>query len=155
MSDIDVEKLISPRALAAVRSVGLHKVAAAMAGLDEITLKEAAGLIGARAYMRRKEAATVANSIGALAELRGEKVANLSELLRRSFMPTVAGAGLAMVPDLMAEGPLNTDKALQHALVGGALGLGGGMAHNINFARQNNPGAWDSLMQSLPPQPGR
>jgi len=150
MADIDLNKIVPARALEGIRTAGLHKIAAAMVGLDEIGLKEAAALIGARAYVRRKEAATVLEGIASLAELRGEKVANWQELLHRAFLPAVAGAGLAMVPDLMAEGPMDTDKAMQHALVGGALGGAGSVGHNLFRASQRNAPAFEALVGSLP-----
>ena len=152
MADVNLDNLVPHRAIAAIRSSGLHKVAGAMAGLDEIDIKIAAGLIGARAYMRRKQAALIAEGIGALALIRGEKLAagEWSELMRRSFLPAVAGAGIATVPDLLQDGPLNTDRALEHAIIGGGLGLAGGMGHGIYSAGQNNPAAWDSLIRSLP-----
>lgn len=97
--DLNVENLVSDRALQAIRRVGLHKVAGVMAGVDELTLKEAVNILGRKAYTRRKEAGQVAAGIAALAALRGEKLA-FQELLRRSIAPVVVGAGLATVADL-------------------------------------------------------
>lgn len=151
MADVNLDNLVSHRAIAAIRSAGLHKVAGAMAGLDEIDIRTAAGLIGARAYMRRKQAALVAEGIGALALVQGEKLgAGWSDLLSRSFLPAVAGAGLATIPDFMQDGPMDTDKAMQHALLGGALGGVGSMARNVGRAAKANPAAWDSLLSNLP-----
>lgn len=153
--ELDVEKYVSPRALEAVRRAGLHKVAAVIEGVDEITIKEAVSILGRKAYMRRKEAGQVAAGIAALAELRNEKVANWGPLLQRSFLPAVAGAGLAMVPDMMQEGPFDPDKAMQHALMGGALGGVGGAARSLQLAGRSNPMALQELLQSMPQMPPR
>lgn len=148
--DFPVDKLVPQNLIDVVRRAGLHKVAGAMAGVDEITIKEAVRIIGEKAFIRRKQAGLIATGLAAFAELRGEKIANFNELLSRSFRPALAGAGLAMIPDLMQEGPINADKALQHALVGGALGGMGGAARNVQLAAKNNPAAWEGLMGSLP-----
>jgi hypothetical protein len=148
--DLDVEKLISPNLVDAVRRAGLHKIAGAMAGVDEITIKEAVKILGGKAYIRRKQAGLIATGLAAFASLRGEKIANFQELLTRSFRPALAGAAIATVPDLLQDGPVNVDKALQHALVGGALGGVGGMARNVQLAARNDPAAWSRLMESMP-----
>lgn len=129
-----------------LRTAGLHKMAGALEGVDELGLKEAVSILGRKAYLRRKEAAQVVAGIGALAELRNEKVADWGVLLRRALMPALASAGLATLPDLMADGPLDTDKALQHALIGGALGGVGSGIHTLALSKQQNPTAWNSLM---------
>lgn len=154
--ELDVEKFVSPQVIELVRKHGLHKMAAAIEGVDEITIKEAVSLLGAKAYMRRKQAGQIAAGIAALAELRGEKVANWGPLLQRSFLPAVAGAGLALIPDLMGEGPMDPDKAMQHALAGGLAGGLGGAARNLQLAGRANPHAVQELLAGLPnlPQQG-
>ena len=151
MTDVNLDNLVPARAIAAIKTAGLHRITGIMAGFDEINIKTAAGLIGARAYMRRKQAALMAEGIGALTLVRGEKLAGgWEELLRRSFLPAVAGAGIATVPDLLQDGPLNTDRALEHAIIGGGLGLAGGVGHGIYSAGKNNPRAWEELIRSMP-----
>lgn len=146
--DFNVENLISDRALQAIRDAGLHKVAGVLAGVDELTLKEAVNILGRKAYTRRKEAGQVAAGIAALAELRGEKLA-FQELLRRSIAPAVAGAGLAMIPDLMGDAPFNPNQALQHAAAGGLAGGIAGAANTMALGRRQNPQAWGDLMHSV------
>lgn len=155
MDNLAVEKFVPQRALDAIRRAGLHKVAGALRGFDEITLKEAAGLLGARAYVRRKEASAIIEGIVAFAELRGEKTAgNLtSELLHRALAPAAFGAGIATIPDLMADGPVDQNKMLQHALIGGGIGLAGGAGNAVRRATQNDPALAEHLVQALQNRP--
>jgi hypothetical protein len=63
----NIENFFSARGLAAVKSQGLHKVAGAMVGVDEVTIKDAAQIIGTRAHLRRLEFAKIATGLTALA----------------------------------------------------------------------------------------
>lgn len=124
-----LEDLVSPFAIAAIRQHGLHKVAGAMLGVPELDIRGALSVIGARAYLRRKEARIVADGLSALSALSGEKVAEnpaLMALLRRSVMPAALGAGIGGVAHAMGddrgESPLMSMGA--GALIGG---VGGGL----------------------------
>lgn len=64
---LKIENFFSPRGLNAVKTQGLHKIAGAMVGVDEVTVKDAAQIIGAKARLRRREFAKIAEGIAALA----------------------------------------------------------------------------------------
>jgi hypothetical protein len=64
---LKIENFFSPRGLAAVRSQGLHKIAGAMVGVDEVTVKDAAQIIGTKAHLRRREFQKISAGIAALA----------------------------------------------------------------------------------------
>jgi hypothetical protein len=85
-----LDDLIPPHVTTAVHDLGLHKVAGAMLGVPELTLKEAVAVIGAKAYLQRKEARSIADGIASYAALIGEKVAEnpaLMALLQRNLVP--------------------------------------------------------------------
>lgn len=73
MEDITLAGLISPATLRVIKEAGLHRVVGAMEGVDELGLKEAVCLIGARAYAQRIENAKIAQGLADLAALTGEK----------------------------------------------------------------------------------
>jgi hypothetical protein len=56
---------------------------------------------------------------------------------------------ISAAPELMAEGPMNTDKLMERALLGGGLGLVGGMGAHLYRGEQRNPDAAASLIGSL------
>lgn len=141
MSTPDIMRFVSPRTVNTLRLAGMHKVAGAMLGLDELNIKEAAREIGRRAFLRRADAKKIASGIEALAELNGEKIASvLPALLSRQAGPALLGAGAAVLPDLLShEGPLDNDALMRKALMGGALGMGAGALHTGHKALQANP----------------
>jgi hypothetical protein len=131
-----LDDLIPPHVTATVRDAGLHKIAGAMLGVPELTIKEAVFSIGARAFMRRKEARAIVDGIAAYATLTNEKIAEnpaLMALLRRAAVPAAVGAGIGMAPHFMSNDPYEQQKS---ALPGGALGglLGGltGIASGVH-----------------------
>ena len=148
---MNLENLIPQSTVDTIARVGLHKVAGAMYGVDEMTLKVAAQLIGMKAYARRKEAHVIANGLGSLAAIQGEKVAEnpaLMALLRRSIAPAAMGAGIAAVPHLMSNDP-NQGSMLPSMGVGALLGgLGGGMSA-LNAAAPNGSQLNQGLASSL------
>lgn len=64
-----LDDLIHPSLPTRVNALGLHKIAGAMHALPELTTADAVTILGARAYMRRKEARVIADGIAALAVL--------------------------------------------------------------------------------------
>ena len=64
---IKLENFVSPKTLVVLQTQGLHKVAGAMNRREEITLKDAAEIIGTKAYIRRREFQKIAEGIDALA----------------------------------------------------------------------------------------
>jgi hypothetical protein len=71
--DFKVDGFVSPALLEIVKNAGLHRVVGAMEGLDEMTLKEAVAILGAKAYAQRVENTKIAEGLAALAALTGEK----------------------------------------------------------------------------------
>jgi hypothetical protein len=124
---MNLDDLIPSHVTAAVAAQGLHKIAGAMLGLPELTIKEAVGTIAMKAFMRRKEARSIADGIAAYATLTNEKIAEspaLMALLRRAAMPAAVGAGIGMAPKLMSNDPYQQQQSALPAGVLGAL-LGG------------------------------
>ena len=137
----DIANFVSPAALRVLKTAGLHKVAGVMAGINELTLKEAVAVIGAKARMRHVEGQKIADGLQALAALNGEKAANMWEpLLQRAIGPGLIGAGIAAAPELLQEGPVNQERLLERALLGGAIGGIGGMGTALHKAVKTNPG---------------
>lgn len=90
----NLDHLLSPEAISVIQTAGLHKIAGAMHGVDEMTMPIAAQLIGQRAYMRRKTARLVADGIISLAAAT-DKTAMTTEAvahLRRAVAPSTKGA---------------------------------------------------------------
>lgn len=144
--DIDAEKLFPAHLRGKLRSVGLHKIAGALLGIDEVTLKEAAAVIGAKAYLRRREMQKIAAGIDALdALIPGEKIAAgpsgevLLSLLRAGLPAAAGGAGLAVLPKILSKDPRDKEDLIAPALLGGGLGLIGGAAGSGLRATRANP----------------
>ena len=130
-----IDDLIPSHVIKAVRDHGMHKVAGAMLDVPELTLKEATYVLGAKAYLRRKEARSIVDGIVAYAALTNEKVADNSALmamLRRAAVPAAVGAGIAAAPRLLSSDPYEQQKSLVPslgigALLGGLTGVAGGL----------------------------
>jgi len=152
--DLDTEKLFPAHLRDTLRSAGLHKIAGAMLGIDEVTLKEAVAVIGAKAYLRRCETKKVAAGIDALATLLGDKTANVTgsvggSLLRAGLPSALGGAGIAMVPQLMSKDPVSVGDLVSSGVLGGTLGLAGGAAGAGMRASKANPEAAAEVMHAI------
>lgn len=126
-----------PRATTrAVAELGLHKVAGAMFGIPDMTLPAAVQVLGTHAYLRRKEARAIADGIAAFAVVTDEKIAASPvawELLKRSLIPAAAGAGIATVPHLLSNDPMQPPSSPIPAMgIGALLGTIGSAAHDIH-----------------------
>jgi hypothetical protein len=133
---------------------GLHKVAGAMYGVPELNVKEAARLIGAKAFLRRKEARVIANGIAAFAAVTNEKVAEnpaLMALLRKSVMPAALGAGIGGVTHMMNDDP-NKGSPLMSMGAGALMGGVGGGLNSLNAATRGTQLAPElaNAIQNLP-----
>ena len=64
---IKIENLVPTKTVDTVKRAGLHKVTGAMAGVGEVTVKEAAQIIGTKARLQRRENEKIAAGIRALA----------------------------------------------------------------------------------------
>jgi len=152
-----LDDLIPPHVTAAVRDLGLHKIAGAMHGVPELTIKEAVTTIGAKAFLRRKEARAIADGIAAYAMVTGEKIAEnpaMMALLQKSLMPALAGAGIAAVPHLISRDPQEHDlgSMLPSMGIGALLGGAGGAASALGNATRGPIG--QELAANLQRQPG-
>jgi hypothetical protein len=128
-----LDDLVPPSTLRAVAAAGLHKIAGVMNGVPEMNLKEAVAVIGAKAWLRRKEARTIADGISAYGALVGEKIAEnpaLSAMLRRSVMPALGGAAIAAVPHMLSDDP-NKGSVMPALGIGALLGGAGGAVRDI------------------------
>jgi hypothetical protein len=70
--DIKVDNFVPARNLHILSSVGLHKIAGAMLGFPELTIKEAITRIATKAFIKRAEERIINQGIAALAALNGE-----------------------------------------------------------------------------------
>lgn len=133
-----LDDLIPPYVTAVVAEQGLHKIAGAMLGVPELSIKEAVSVIGMKAFMRRKEGRAIADGIAAYATLTNEKIAEnpaLMALLRRAAIPAAAGAGIAAMPHFLSNDPYEQQKSVLPAmLTGGLMGGMGGMLHGVGTA---------------------
>lgn len=84
-----IENLIPLATIQKVANVGLHTITGAMFGVPEITFKEAAAIIGTKAYMRRKEARAIANGIASFGLLSDDSMEDFSEKLAHIVMPVI------------------------------------------------------------------
>lgn len=69
--EFKMENFFSPAGLNALRTQGLHKIAGAMAGVPELTLKEASMILGTKARLRRQEFRKIAAGLVALSAVTG------------------------------------------------------------------------------------
>lgn len=128
-----IQNFIPPQNLAVIQRSGLHKLAGALTGFDEIALKEAVAILGGKALLRRRESHKIAQGLHDLAVLTGEKRAGdpWHELLGRAAFPAAAGAGIALASRAMSPLPMDQSDALMSggtgALLGGVAGAGAGL----------------------------
>jgi hypothetical protein len=129
-----IENFIPPANLEVLQREGLHKLAGALTGFDELTLKEAVAIVGGKALLRRRERHKIAQGLHDLALLTGEKHAGdpWHELLGRAAFPAAAGAGIALASRALSPMPMDQNDALMSggtgALLGGVAGAGAGLA---------------------------
>ena len=131
---MNLDDLVPASTVRAVAAQGLHKIAGAMQGVPELTLPLAVQSLGARAFLRRKEARSIAEGIAAFATVSGEKTAEnpaLMAMLRRSVMPAIAGAGIAAAPRLLSNDPMQHGSALPAMGIGALLGAAGGALQGV------------------------
>jgi len=128
-----IENFIPPQNLEVIQRAGLHKLAGALTGFDELTLKEAVAILGGKALKLRRERHKIAQGLHDLALLTGEKHAGdpWHELLGRAAFPAAAGAGIALASRAMSPVPMDNNDVLMSggtgALMGGVAGAGAGL----------------------------
>ena len=131
-----LDDLIPPSTTRAVAALGLHKVAGTMLGVPELRLSDAVATLGARAYARRKEARAVVDGIAAFGVLTGVKLADntaLMTMLRHAALPALAGAGIAVAPQLINPDPNQPHSSmLPSALIGGLIGGAGSVGRTMS-----------------------
>jgi hypothetical protein len=149
--DVKIENFISPNNLNVLAEAGLAKVAGAMYGHDEMTMREAFTEIGRRSFIKRAEQRGIADGIRAFAALTGqEKNAALERLLRPGSMAMpLLGAGMMAGPEMMSDGPVDWHSVLKKGLVGGAAGMVGGGIANLERTLKANPAVAQQLESAM------
>lgn len=149
--DFDAERLYPAHLRDTLKRVGLHKVAGAMWGVDEMTIKEAVAVIGAKAYLHRRGNQKIAAGIDALEALTGEKSANspmaelTGALLHRGLPMAAGGAAISAIPKLISGEPFEASDLAVPA----ALGLVGGVGNAAYKGLKRNPHLIDPLTQAV------
>lgn len=87
-----LDNLLRPETIAIIKAAGLHRIVGEIAGVGELHPGKVAGLIGARAFVRRKTARLVAGGILSLAAATGERLSDDAERRIRDTMSPVRGA---------------------------------------------------------------
>jgi hypothetical protein len=131
--DFKVENFLSAHSLEILSRTGLHKTAAVLNGLDEMTIKHAVSIIGTKARQKRAEAVLITDGIAALAQLRGEKFAALPALGK--WLPHVTGgipAGLLGAGIGYALSPQDPETEKRMMIQAGLMGLLGGTMHSVH-----------------------
>jgi hypothetical protein len=134
--DFRVENFISPDRLQVLSKTGLHKTAAVLNGIEEMTIKHAVAILGSKAHQRRLEYRSINNGIRALGELRGEKVAvqmphvgNWMPHIAKGIPAALLGGGIGYM--LAPNDPEAEKKYMMNA---GLMGLLGGTLNSVNKA---------------------
>lgn len=151
MMDVKVENFIAPENLRKIATIGLHKIAGAMYGVDELTMRDAFEQIGRRYFAKRAEARTIAEGIEAFAALTDQpKTAALERLLRPNSMAMpLLGAGLMAAPEMMHDGPIDWNAAMKKGLLGAGAGAVGGGIANLERTLKSNPAIAGDLERAL------
>lgn len=89
---MSIEQILSPARVEVLRRAGLHKVAGAMTGCGELGIREAAAILGAKSYVRRKVARRIAEGIAAYDNLTEGRVAG-DRALQERLIAIVAPGG--------------------------------------------------------------
>jgi hypothetical protein len=144
-----MRNLMSPALIQAIESGQFSKVAAAMRGFNEFTLKEAAYLIGVQAYVKRAQAEHIIDGLQSMRELQSGSEVKLADnpwgtLIRRSVAPAVLGGAAAY-----AVSPDDPEIQKRNMMVGGAIGAGGGLLHTLHKGIQANPQVAQQMFHAL------
>ncbi len=152
MNDLKLETFMRPEALSALQRQGLHKIAGAMNGVDELTIKEAARLIGEQAYRRRAEMKKIAAGLKDFAALTEKNAAGspvLEAALQRAVLPALGGAAIGVVPKLMSNEPTSQSDLLTSGALGAVMGGLGGAGMAIHRGSMEHPEAASALGQAI------
>ncbi len=143
---MDISRFIPARNLETLRRVGLHKIAGAMHGLNEMTLKEGVALSAARTFAMNAENRSVREGLTSLAALRGEKVAEEPwiPLAMRSLGPAALGGLAAYLGS-----PNDPDAELRNTAAGVGLGGGLGLLNTLRRSFAANPGMANVLGETV------
>lgn len=76
---VSLDNLLRPFTVEVVRTAGLHRIIGEISGVGDLDAGKAAGLIGARAFVRRKTARLIASGILSMAAVRGERLSTVNE----------------------------------------------------------------------------
>ena len=141
---MDIENFIPTRNLDVLRRVGLHKIAGAMNGVDEMTLKEAFAVIAAKAHLKRAEHRDIMAGLESLSVLRGEKEANTMDLMGPLLLKALPAAAIGGAGAYMAS-PNDPDAELSNFGMGAGLGGIAGLLRGLHIGSQRDPQSASAL----------
>jgi hypothetical protein len=87
-----LDNLLRPSTIQVIRTAGLHRIVGEIAGVGDLDVGKVAGLIGARAFVRRKTARLVAGGILSMAAAQGERLSAAGEERIRNTVSPARGA---------------------------------------------------------------
>ena len=147
---MDITRFFSPTALHVLRHEGLHKVAGAMHGCEEMTLKDGVAHLIERAYVKSAEARIIRDGIESLAVLRNEKTAEgvLTPAMISALFPALLGAGVGYASADQND-PDDPTKAHRAMITGGLIGGGAGILNSLRRIGVTNPGAAHAAGQAI------
>jgi hypothetical protein len=88
---VSLDNHLSPSTAEIVRVAGLHRIVGTMTGVGDLDVGKVAGLIGARAFVRRKTARLIASGILSMAAARGERLSAEGEVRIRDTVSPARG----------------------------------------------------------------
>ena len=146
---MDITRFIPARNLDVLRRAGLHKVAGAMCGVEEMTLKEAVAIGAAQMFVKNAEYRVIREGLESLAALRGEKTAEgpmdlIGPLLLRA-LPGAAIGGLGAY----AASPNDPDAELRNIGMGAGIGGIAGLLRGLHLGAVRDPPSAAALGQAI------
>lgn len=87
-----LDNLLRSSTVQAIRTAGLHRIVGEIAGVGDLDVGKVAGLIGAKAFVRRKTARLIASGILSMAAARGEQLSAANEERVRDTVSPARGA---------------------------------------------------------------
>lgn len=87
-----LDNILGRGTIEGVKAAGLHRVVGEITGVGELHAGKAAGLIGARSYIRRKTARLIAGGLLSMAAARDERLSPDAERRIRDTVSPARGA---------------------------------------------------------------
>ena len=151
---MDIRNFISPQNLAVLQKAGMHKVAGALNGVEEMTIKEGIALIAAKFHIKRAEARDISAGLASLEALRTEKTAEMPWMpLLAKALPGAALGGLGAYiasPDEDPNDPRSHDKMMRNVAYSALAGGGLGLLNTLRRIGKINPVAGQQIGAAIP-----